>query len=418
MSHMSNAVRDGSTISARVLAIFFPAISYIVPSVAIYRINRRLKLSERKARRQPSRPWNSGSSSFILQSVSTWLIVRILLYSYFTCHLEEYAMAHWLGMFVTLICLWVSPAIVQAQSLPLLNMGYSGSGIGSDLLKLIDRSGLWRKHGLEVKVVYLTSGTLMAQTLSSGEIGIEGFDTPAAINLALAGTSLKIVAVIINRLEPLFLVRNNIQTPADLKGKKITISRFGSGSDIITRVALRYWKLDPDKDVSFFQSGNTPTRVAALIAGHMDGGLVSSTGVAKIVATGCCRVLADLSELPLEYANYSVVVSGSLLKNQRENVRRFLQAITEGIYVFKTKPDVAKGVLKESNNEAEVGPLYERLMKSFLGYPVPESRGIQNVLEFMPTPKARGARAEDFMDTSLMEEIKKSGFIDRLYGKG
>ncbi|HUK41702.1 MAG TPA: hypothetical protein VLX11_11675, partial [Candidatus Acidoferrales bacterium] len=125
-------------------------------------------------------------------------------------------MAYWLGMVVTLICLWVSPASVHAQNLPVLNMGYSGVGIGSDLLKLIDRMGLWRKHGLEVKVVYLTSGTLMAQTLSSGEIGIEGFDTPAAINLALAGTSLKIVAVIINRLEPLFLVRNNIKTPADL----------------------------------------------------------------------------------------------------------------------------------------------------------------------------------------------------------
>jgi len=326
-------------------------------------------------------------------------------------------MAHWLALVVAVVCLWVSPAIVYAQNLPLLNMGYSGAGIGSDLLKVIDRSGLWRKHGLEVKVVYLSSGTLMAQTLSSGDIGIEGFDTPAAINLALAGTSLKIVAVIINRLEPLFVVRSNIKTPADLKGKKITISRFGSGSDIISRVALRYWKLDPDKDVSFFQSGNTPTRVAALIAGHMDAALVSSTGVAKILATGCCRVLADLSELPLEYANYSVVVSGSLLKNQRENVRRFLQAMTEGIYVFKTKPDVAKAVLKESNNEAEVGSLYERLMKSFREYPLPEPRGIQNVIEFMPTPKARGARAEDFMDTSLIEEIKKSGFIDKLYGR-
>jgi NitT/TauT family transport system substrate-binding protein len=325
-------------------------------------------------------------------------------------------MAHWLKLVVAVVCLWVSPAIVHTQNLPLLNMGYSGAGIGSDLLKVIDRSGLWRKHGLEVKVVYLSSGTLMAQTLSSGDIGIEGFDTPAAINLALAGTSLKIVAVIINRLEPLFVVRSNIKTPADLKGKKITISRFGSGSDIISRVALRYWKLDPDKDVSFFQSGNTPTRVAALIAGHMDAALVSSTGVAKILATGCCRVLADLSELPLEYANYSVVVSGSLLKNQRENVRRFLQAMTEGIYVFKTKPDVAKAVLKESNNEAEVGSLYERLMKSFREYPLPEPRGIQNVIEFMPTPKARGARAEDFMDTSLMEEIKKSGFMDKLYG--
>lgn len=311
------------------------------------------------------------------------------------------------------------PVFAAAQNLPMLNMGYSGAGIGSDLLKVIDRNGLWRKNGLDVKVVYLSSGTLMAQTLSSGDIGIAGFDTPAMLNLALAGHSLKIIAVPINRIEPMFVVRSNIKTPADLKGKKVTISRFGSGSDIITRVALRYWKLDPDKDVSFFQSGNTPTRVAALIAGHMDAGLVSSTGVAKIVATGCCRVLADLSELPLDFANYGVVVSGTLLKNQRDNVKRFLQALIEGIHAFKTKPDIARAVLRESNSEADVvGPLYERLSKSFRDFPTPEPRGIQNVIDSLPTPKAKGARGEDFTDSSLMEEIRKSGFMEKLSAKG
>jgi len=327
-------------------------------------------------------------------------------------------MVKWRELVFVVSMIWLWPIFATAQNLPVLNMGYSGAGIGSDLLKVIDRNGLWRKHGLDVKVVYLSSGTLMAQTLSSGDIGIAGFDTPAMLNLALAGHSLKIIAVPINRLEPMFVVRSNIKTPADLKGKKVTISRFGSGSDIITRVALRYWKLDPDKDVSFFQSGNTPTRVAALVAGHMDAGLVSSTGVAKILATGCCRVLADLSELPLEFANYGVVVSGTLLNNQRDNVKRFLQALIEGIHAFKTKPDIALGVLRESNSDSEVvGPLYERLAKSFRDFPSPEPRGIQNVIDSLPTPKAKGAHGEDFTDASLMEEIRKSGFMERLQGK-
>jgi NitT/TauT family transport system substrate-binding protein len=318
--------------------------------------------------------------------------------------------------FIAIFVLWLSPTIAPGQTLPILNMGYSGAGIGSDLLKVIERAGLWRKHGVDVRTIYLSSGTLMAQTLSSGDIGIAGFDTPAMLNLALAGHSLKVIAVPINRLEPFFVVRNNIKTPADLKGKKVTISRFGSGSDIMTRVALRYWKLDPEKDVSFFQSGNTPTRTAALIAGHMDAALVSSTGVAKIVATGCCRVLADLSELPLDFANYGVVVSGALLKNQRDNVKRFLQAIIEGIHTFKTKPDVARAILRDSNGDAEIGPLYERLSKSFRDFPSPENRGIQNVIDSLLTPKARGARAEDFTDASLMEEIRKSGFMEKLHG--
>jgi len=316
---------------------------------------------------------------------------------------------------MAIFCLLISAA-AHGQSAPVLNMGFSGAGIGSDLLKLIERNGLWRKQAVEVRTIYLSSGTLMAQTLSSGDIGIAGFDTPAMLSLALAGHSLKVIAVPINRLEPLFVVRNTIKTPAELKGKKLTISRFGSGSDVMTRVALRHWKLDPDKDVSFFQSGNTPTRIAALVAGHMDGALVSSTGVGKIVATGCCRVLADLAELPLEFANYGVVVSGALLKNQRDNVKRFLQAIVEGIHTFKTKPDAARAILRESNGDADVEPLYARLTKSFRDFPSPEVRGIQNVLDSLPTPKARGAKAEDFMDATLMEEIRKGGFMEKLQG--
>ena len=327
-------------------------------------------------------------------------------------------MMQWRNKCAAVTLLWLWPMVAAAQNLPVFNMGYSGAGIGADLLKVIERTALWRKHGIDVRTIYLSSGSLMAQTLSSGDIGMAGFDTPAMLNLALAGHSLKIIAVPINRIEPMFVVRSNIKTPADLKGKKVTISRFGSGSDIITRVALRYWKIDPDKDVSVFQSGNTPTRVAALIAGHMDAGLVSSTGVAKIVATGCCRVLADLSELPLDFANYGVVVSGALLKTQRDSIKRFLQALIEGIHVFKTKPEIARAVLRESSGEAEVvGPLYERLIKSFRDFPTPEPRGIQNVIDALPTPKAKNAKAEDFIDATLMDELRKSGFIERLQGK-
>lgn len=328
-------------------------------------------------------------------------------------------MAKKIGVALVAILLSASLVAARAEAQPVLKLGWSGAGVGSDLLKLIDRSGLWRKHGVDVRPIYLTSGNLMAQTLSSGEIGLAGFDVTAMLGLGVSGAKdLRVVAVMINRLEPFFVVKNSIATPADLKGKRVTISRFGSGSDIITRVALRYWKLDPDKDMAFLQSGNTPTRIAALVAGHVDAALVSSTQVQKVVDTGCCRVLADLSELPIDYANYGVVVSGAVLKNQRDNVRRFLEALTEGIQIFKTRPEAAMAVLKESNNDPQVvRSLYERLAKAMLEYPVPEAKGIQTALDFLPNPKARGVRAEEFMDTSLMEEIKKSGFIERLYGR-
>jgi ABC-type nitrate/sulfonate/bicarbonate transport system substrate-binding protein len=314
---------------------------------------------------------------------------------------------------------WLLTPVTVPAAEPVVKLGWSGSGIGADLLKLAGRSNVWRKHGLNVQPVYLTSGNLMAQTLSSGEIGLAGFDVTAMLALGVSGArDLRVIAVMIDRLEPFFVVQKSVAAPADLKGKRVTISRFGSGSDIITRVALRYWKLDPDKDVAFLQTGNTPARIAALVGGHVDAALVSSTQVQKVVETGCCRVLADLSELPIDYANYGVVVSGPLLKTQRDNVRKFLEALTETIYIFKTKPDAAMAVLRESNSDPQVvRPLYDRLAKAMAEYPVPEPKGIQTALDFLPNPKARGIRAEEFMETTLMEEIRKSGFIDKLYGR-
>ena len=77
----------------------------------------------------------------------------------------------------------------------------------------------------------------------------------------------------------------------------------------------------------------------------MDAALVSSTGVTKIVATGCCRVLADLTELPLGFASYGGVVSDA-----------------------------------------------RTLVESVPDFPTPEPRGIQNVIDALPTPKAKGRK--------------------------
>ena len=105
-------------------------------------------------------------------------------------------------------------------------MGFSGSGIGADLLKVTESANLWRKHGVDVRPIYLTSGTLMAQTLSAGDIGLAGFDVTAMLNLGVSGaTDIKVISVMINRLEPFFVVRKTINLPADLRGKTVAISR-------------------------------------------------------------------------------------------------------------------------------------------------------------------------------------------------
>jgi len=310
-----------------------------------------------------------------------------------------------------------SVGALQAQSVVL---GYTGAGVSGTLRRVIEKEKIWVKHGLNVRSVYFTSGGVLSMAMAAGDISVSDSDVPAMLNLAVSGVlELKVIAVTINRLEHYFVVHKAIARPEDLRGKRVAVSGIGSASDITTRMALRYWKLNPEKDLTILASGNTPTRIAALTVGHVDAGLVSPDYVNRVLATGCCRILADLAELPMDYARFGVVMPTAMVREQQETVRKLLNAYVEGIQIFKSRPEVVFSVLKEEGiKDPKVAKeVYDRISKSLREYPVPEPKGIQGVLDSLPNPRARTAKVEAFMDTSLMEEIRKSGFIDRLYGR-
>ena len=319
------------------------------------------------------------------------------------------------------LLLWIAgPRIVIAQAqLTSLVLGHSGgAGLTSDLRRIIEREKIWEKYGLNVKAVYFNSGSVLTQAMAGGNIAASDSDVPAMLNLSVSGVAdLKLVAVTINRLEHIFVVRKNIVNLEELKGKRVAVSRLGSASDIVTRMVLRSWKFDPEKEINFLQAGNTPTRMTALAVGHVDTALISPEGLHKIMATTCCRVLADLAELPLDYARFGVTFPTSLIRTQRDTVRRILLAYVEGISIYKTRPTAAYAVMDESGiKEPTVQKeLYDRTAKSLREYPIPEPNGVQGALDSLTHPNAKTTKPAGLMDTSILEEIKKSGFIDKLY---
>jgi ABC-type nitrate/sulfonate/bicarbonate transport system substrate-binding protein len=305
----------------------------------------------------------------------------------------------------------------QSQS---LMMGYSGAGISSDLRRVIEKEKLWDKYGVNVKAIYFNSGGVMTQAMAGGNINVSDSDVPAMLNLSVSGVmDLKTISVTFNRLEHIFVVRKNIARPEDLRGKRVAVSRIGSASDIVTRMVIRQWKIDPEKEITVLQSGNTPTRMTALVAGHVDVALISPDNIAKILGTGCCRVLVDLSELPLDYARFGGTVPTSMIRTQRDALRGYLLATIEGIYLFKTRPKLVYSIFAEEGikEPAVQKDLHDRLARSLREYPVPEANGIQGALDSLTHPNARTTKPASLMDTSIIEEIKKSGFIDKLYGR-
>lgn len=318
---------------------------------------------------------------------------------------------------------WLSLAALAHAQAPLSNvlLGHSG-GTGSlgYLRKIIERDKIWEKYGLSVKSIYFSSGGVLTQALAGGNIAGSESEVPGMLNLAVSGIiDLKLVTVTINKIEHVFVVRKNVAKTEDLKGKKLAVSRIGSASDTVTRLALKSWKIDADKEVTLLQSGNTPTRMTALAAGHVDGALVSPESVHKIVASGCCRILADLADLPMDYARYGYVFPTAWIKANRDVLRRLLMAYLEGIAIFRTRSRaVYVGFEEEGIKDPAIQKdIYDRMLKNLREYPVPEPNGVQNVLESLPHPNAKTIKPAQLVDTSILEEIRKSGFIDKLYGR-
>ena len=157
----------------------------------------------------------------------------------------------------------------------------------------------------------------------------------------------KVITVNINRLEHIFVMRKNVVKPEDLKGKRFAVSRFGSASDLTTRMVLRSWKLDPEKDVALFQSGNTPTRMTALIAGHVDGALVSPESLHKVLASAAAADLWPISPSCPSICPFRRDRSGLLDSQPARHFAPHRHGLLEGIYAFKTKPKHVYSVLEE-----------------------------------------------------------------------
>ncbi len=314
------------------------------------------------------------------------------------------------SLFVALLI--ASPTPAQQ----LVRVGYSGTGVAKNLHKTIERAGLWKKRGLDVRLIYFTSGATMAQAMVGGDLDLADSDVPAMLNAVSVGAlDGKLISVYINRFPFAFVVRNDIKTPEDLKGKQVAISRFGSSSDVTTRMLLRQFNLDPEKDVRIIQATGT-TRVPAMIAGQLHGTLLGTYDVPIITDSGCCRVMVDMLELPIDYARFGQVVPTQFLRSKRELLSKFVEGLIEGIYVFKTNKELAMSVLRA---EGIKGPEYSypRVAAAMRERPIPEAKGVQAVMDSVKSPKSKLTLAKEVMDGSLIEEIDKSGYITKLYGK-
>jgi len=298
-----------------------------------------------------------------------------------------------------------------------LRVAYPAVAPGSTPSWVTADKKIWQKYGLEVEPILVSGGARAVPALIGQSVQfLIGSDT-GVTTASLQGIPVARLGVTMNTLGSSLLTQPSIQSVQDLKGKILGISRGRDASYVRLAKLLRDNGLNPNEDVKFLSiGGGEGGRLSALKAGVIHGTMMFPP-LDLIGKNDGMKVLAKF-DVPTPGGGISTTVA--YLKQNRKLVLDFLKGYIEGIhYMVNQKSDSLKVLQRyfQNSDMAAMSYLYDettrRLERDLRANP--ESIRFHLEMAALDDPRAKQFTEKDFWDSSLVEEIRRSGFIEQLY---
>jgi len=309
---------------------------------------------------------------------------------------------------------WMAPG---AQAADKLVADYGGHAGFQSAVWVAKDLKIFDKNGLDVEVIMITGSARSVAALIGGSTQFATGSATGPLAAAIKGSDIKILAASYNKFPYAFVVKPDIRTPKDLRGKKVNILNYGGSNDLALQLALKEWGMKLS-DVQVIVGGDAPTRMGSLMAGRTDATILSPPHLTIAVKAGY-RVLADMGDMSANFPQSTLNVKGSFLKESRDVVKRFLRSYVEAIHVIKTQRDKSMNIFAKRmriDDPETVRTTYEYFAPRFSFPPRVDMAGVRDTLNFYAeqNPDFRNHRAEEFVDSSLMDELQKEGFFKKL----
>ncbi len=222
-----------------------------------------------------------------------------------------------------------SVSSAQEKRLERLRTGGGSASATQMSLWFAKEGGYYEKNGFNVEVISIPGSSLALQAMLSGELPIIQAGGAAPIQTALAGADTVVIATISKRFSWWIFSQPNLSRMEDLKGKVFGVTRFGTQSDLASRLALRRFNIDPERDVTMVQTGGPAETVSAMAAGKVHAAAVSPPATLQARRLKLKEIL-DLSKFDLDYHVNGLVTTRRYIKTNEDSVRRFVRAYIEG----------------------------------------------------------------------------------------
>ena len=323
----------------------------------------------------------------------------------------------WTVFFTLLIML--APRLRGAEAKSYI--AYISDSTNSSVIYWIAKeAGLFKKHGLDLDTIFINGSVRGIQSLIAGDLGYSGAVGPAVINAKLAGADIAIIQSQMNTL-PYFIIGNaSIRSPEMLKGRAAAVHIPGTSADFAMRLALAKAGVNY-KDIKAVTVGGAPARLAAVTQGQADFTVVTDGERIQGEKMGM-KVIIDMAKLNVPFQFNCSVTTRKKIREEPDEVRRVVWTMAESIHFFKTRKEESIRIMSKYTRglprevlEGAHAANSELLVEDT--YPTVE--GLKQTLEVqaLTDPRAAKVKAEDMVELRFVDELRKSGFLEKLYGK-
>jgi NitT/TauT family transport system substrate-binding protein len=252
----------------------------------------------------------------------------------------------------TTVRLGYFPNITHATAIVGVEKGIFQQALGADTLK----------------TTTFNAGPAATQALLAGAIDATYIGPNPAINAWAKSKALKIISGATSGGAAL-VVKPDITSAAQLKGKKISSPQLANTQD----VALRHWlkskglKTDTSGggDVSIVPQENSQT-LDAFKSGSIDGAWVPEPWATRLVQEGGGKVLVNEKDLwpGGRFVTTHLIVSTKFLKDHPDAVRRLLEGQVEANAFVNSNPAEAQQLVNQGIGKITGKPLADAVIKA------------------------------------------------------
>jgi NitT/TauT family transport system substrate-binding protein len=295
-----------------------------------------------------------------------------------------------------------------------VTIGWTSQDATYASLWVAKEEGIFDKYGLTVEPVFTEGSTKAVQMLLAGQIDLAYPGGPAIVSARLNGAPVVVLASTLNKLVGEVWTAKDISRPDQLKGKTWGTSGVGTETDFLARAALRKWGLRPDQDVTIIQVGFSAARLAALQNGTIQVASLYAPFISSAKTMGLNK-LANHEDLVGEYLSAGLTATEQYVRTHREVLGRFIRANWEGARLYQTNRDVGvKAIAKylQLTDKPQVAAEgYDVFVSTVPHKLMPTERAVQTVLDLLPDPKAKAARATDFLALDIIKGLDQKGLL-------